>query len=177
MECVLFEVVSRDARPHPEERACRRSVANSKARARVSKDEDEPVRPPSCFETHRSAAEAVAAPSSRAAMLLSMRASIVGGGLAKRRHVGEPTCGCGKRSRAPLHCFRIVIYNEWRNFNVRSYKRAVRRSHASRRVALYFSLLLTGAAERRSATSVAGRRFPRSRRRESMRPNENQGPP
>jgi hypothetical protein len=39
-ECVLFENVSRDARPHPEERACERRSANSKARARVSKDED-----------------------------------------------------------------------------------------------------------------------------------------
>jgi hypothetical protein len=39
-ECVLLEVVSRDARPHPEERACARRSANSKARARVSKDED-----------------------------------------------------------------------------------------------------------------------------------------
>jgi len=26
MECVLFEIVSRDVRPHPEERACRRSL-------------------------------------------------------------------------------------------------------------------------------------------------------
>ena len=57
-ECVLFEVVSpalRDARPHPEERACRRSLANSKARTRVSKDEDVRRSLPSCFETHRSA--------------------------------------------------------------------------------------------------------------------------
>src|SRR5262249_7535234 len=30
----------RAARPHPEERACRRRSANSKARTRVSKDED-----------------------------------------------------------------------------------------------------------------------------------------
>jgi hypothetical protein len=37
----------------------------------------------------------------------------------------EPTCGCGKRSPAPLHCFRIVIYNERRNSNVSSRKRAV----------------------------------------------------
>src|SRR5262249_8106269 len=40
MECVLFEVVSRDVRPHPEERACRRHCGNSNARTRVSKDED-----------------------------------------------------------------------------------------------------------------------------------------
>ena len=43
MECVLVDVVSRgvrDARPHPEERACRRRSAKSKARTRVSKDED-----------------------------------------------------------------------------------------------------------------------------------------
>jgi hypothetical protein len=30
----------------------------------------------------------------------------------------EPTCGCGKRSRAAIHCFRIVIYNDLRNSNV-----------------------------------------------------------
>jgi hypothetical protein len=32
----------------------KRSVANSKPRTRISKDEDEPVRAHSCFETHRS---------------------------------------------------------------------------------------------------------------------------
>jgi hypothetical protein len=37
---VLMEVVSRDARPHPEERVCRKGSANSKVRTRVSKDED-----------------------------------------------------------------------------------------------------------------------------------------
>src|SRR5215471_9695027 len=40
MECVLFEVVSRDARPHPEERACRKGPADWHACTRVSKDED-----------------------------------------------------------------------------------------------------------------------------------------
>src|SRR5262249_4039817 len=40
MEWVLFEVVSRDARPHPEERACRKGPANWHACTRVSKDED-----------------------------------------------------------------------------------------------------------------------------------------
>jgi hypothetical protein len=33
----------------------RKASANSNARARVSKDEDEPLHAPSCFETHRSA--------------------------------------------------------------------------------------------------------------------------
>ena len=42
-------------RPHPEERARRRRSANSKARTRVSKDEDGRLGSPSCFETHRSA--------------------------------------------------------------------------------------------------------------------------
>src|SRR5262249_48078915 len=54
----LFDMVNcevRDARPHPEERACRRRSANSNLRTRVSKDEDEQVHSPSCFETHRSA--------------------------------------------------------------------------------------------------------------------------
>src|SRR5262245_53188382 len=40
MEWVLFEVVSRDARPHPEERACRKGPADWYACTRVSKDED-----------------------------------------------------------------------------------------------------------------------------------------
>jgi hypothetical protein len=35
--------------------------------------------------------------------------------LAERGHMAEaPTCGCRKRSPVPLHCFRIVIYNERR---------------------------------------------------------------
>src|SRR5262249_54862324 len=45
--------------PHPEERACGSAAANQVARARVSKDGAAVT--PSCFETHRSAAEAVAA--------------------------------------------------------------------------------------------------------------------
>jgi hypothetical protein len=32
----------------------------------------------------------------------------------------KPTCGCGNRSPAPIHCFRIVIYNENRNSHVSS---------------------------------------------------------
>src|SRR5262249_22308509 len=54
----LFDMVNcevRDARPYSEERACRRRSANSNVRTRVSKDEDEQVHAPSCFETHRSA--------------------------------------------------------------------------------------------------------------------------
>jgi hypothetical protein len=39
-----------------EERACGKVAAHANARARVSKDEDEPLHVPSCFETHRSAA-------------------------------------------------------------------------------------------------------------------------
>src|SRR5262249_49111021 len=81
-----------------------------KPRARVSKDEDGQDAGPSCFETHRSAAEsAQASVFARAAMLLSMRTERI---LAKRRHVGEPTCGCGSRPPAAIHCFRTVIYNE-----------------------------------------------------------------
>src|SRR5215831_6964482 len=36
-----------------------------------------------------------------------------------------PTCGCRKRSPAPPHCLKIVIYNEWRNSNVLRRQRAV----------------------------------------------------
>ena len=54
----LFDIVSwAETRccPHPEERACASAPAKSNARARLSKDEDERLRSPSCFETHRSA--------------------------------------------------------------------------------------------------------------------------
>jgi len=65
----------RDARPHPEERACRRGSANLQARARVSKDEDVRLGSPSCFEMHRSARPLWRRLRSRcAAMLLSTRA-------------------------------------------------------------------------------------------------------
>jgi len=52
--------------------------------------------------------------------------------LAKRSQVEEPTCGCGKRSPAAFHCFRPVLYNGWRNFNVSSRQRAVRRRSEER---------------------------------------------
>src|SRR5262245_52777492 len=45
--------------------------------------------------------------------------------LAKRSQVEEPTCGCKETTPAAFHCFRIVIYNERRNFNVSSRQRAV----------------------------------------------------
>src|SRR5262249_31032401 len=48
--------------------------------------------------------------------------------LAKRSHVEEPTCGCGKRSLVRLACFRPVIYREPRNFNVSGGSRALRRA-------------------------------------------------
>ena len=85
----LFEIVSwteRDAvlilrSAHAEE-----NPQSTNGRARVSKDEDEPMCAPSCFETHRSALRLwEQLHSHSAAMLLSMRAR------------GEaPTCGCGK---------------------------------------------------------------------------------
>ena len=87
----LFDIVKNaasDARPHPEERAREKGCANANLRARVSKDEDEQLGSPSCFETHRSALwRRQRLRSRRAAMLLSMRAR-------RRRHV------LAKRSRA-----------------------------------------------------------------------------
>jgi hypothetical protein len=84
---VWFEVVSRlgsDVRPHPEERACRRRSANSKARTRVSKDEDGRLGSPHAsrrIAAHLSCGSACAR---RAAMLLSMRATVRGAFLAER---------------------------------------------------------------------------------------------
>jgi hypothetical protein len=108
---VLFDIVScavTHARPHPEERACRRRSAKSNARARVSKDEDERLGLPSCFET-TSAVEAPALAShcdaaqhegEGARRILAKRTHI----LAKRSQAGtcvvgageRPTCGCTK---------------------------------------------------------------------------------
>jgi hypothetical protein len=70
----LFDMVKNaagDARPHPEERAREKLSANSNARARVSKEQDEPVGAPACFETLRRRQRLRVR---RAAMLLSMRA-------------------------------------------------------------------------------------------------------
>src|SRR5215472_11357044 len=39
-----------------------------------------------------------------------------------------PTYGCGKWSPGTFHCFRIVIYNGWRNSNVSSRKHAAARN-------------------------------------------------
>ena len=101
----LFEIVSwteRDAvlilrSAHAEE-----NPQSTNGRARVSKDEDEPMCASSCFETHRSALRLwEQLHSHSAAMLLSMRTR------------GEaPTCGCGKRSPAPFHCFRLLLTME-----------------------------------------------------------------
>ena|SRR5262245_15280033 len=71
----MVSFAARDVRPHPEERACRKTSPNSKARARVSKDEDVRLGSPSCFETHRGALGLWKHLRSRpAATLLSMRA-------------------------------------------------------------------------------------------------------
>jgi hypothetical protein len=85
---VLFDIVScavTHARPHPEERACRRRSAKSNARARVSKDEERAVGSPLCFETRRGARRLWKhLRSRRTAMLLSMRARVHGDILAKQ---------------------------------------------------------------------------------------------
>src|SRR5262249_32702670 len=76
----LFDIVSfaiRDARPHPEERACASASAKSNSRVRVSKDEDGQGAVPSCFETHRSGSGLwKRLRSCPAATLLSMRATV-----------------------------------------------------------------------------------------------------
>src|SRR5262245_49960948 len=58
--------------------------------------------------------------------------------LAEQSRVAKvPTYGCGKQFPGPLHCFRIVIYNERCNSNVSS-GRAVRRHPPS------WAVLVTG---------------------------------
>ena len=101
------------ARPHPEERAYSNGSAKSNGCARVSKDEDGHGIALMLRDASQRSRAGEASYSLRAAMLLSMRAQ------AKRRRAGEaPTCGCGKRAPAAIHCFRIVIYNERRNSDV-----------------------------------------------------------
>src|SRR5262245_13771407 len=92
----------RDPRPHPEERARRNGAADSNGRARVSKDEDERMYWPSCFETHRSAFSPVdiAAFASRCD--------------APQHEAGPQPA----RVRTAVHCFRIVTYNENTNLRV-----------------------------------------------------------
>ena len=103
--------------PHPEERACGSAAANQVVRARVSKDG---AAIPLMLRDASQRSRAVDAfELAWAAMLLSMRASAGS---------AEPTCGCGRRSPAPFHCFGIVIYNGKRNSNVSSRKRALRRA-------------------------------------------------
>src|SRR5215469_2859331 len=90
-----------------------RRFANSNGRARVSKDEDERLGLPSCFETHRSACARV-----RAAMLLSMRGDGAQHILAERSHLaGDTNLRLWKSGAGWIHCFGVVLYNESCNPN------------------------------------------------------------
>jgi hypothetical protein len=113
---------SRDARPHPEERAYRASAGNSNAGTHVSKDGDARVRAPSCFETHRSAANLRSMRAPCAAMLLSMRATVRSAfwpNEANRQRGREgPTCGCGEMRAGSPSCFGPVLYREPCNLKV-----------------------------------------------------------
>jgi hypothetical protein len=115
-EEVRFEMVG--CRPHPEERACRRRSANSNVRMRVSKDEDEALLAPSCFETHRgvlSAGEAIA----------------LGTRCAAPQHEGDQDQPAGVRNNRL--CFRPVIYRENCNSRVSASPRRQNRLGRSRR--------------------------------------------
>jgi hypothetical protein len=117
---VLIDAVSaalRAARPHPEARAGRRCAAKSRARARISKDEDG-HRAPSSFETPRRSALNICVRGGKA-RLLSMRAAEAGAFWRnepnRRRY--QPAA-VGNDRRLAFHCFRIVIYNGLFNPNV-----------------------------------------------------------
>jgi hypothetical protein len=113
----LFDIVrrmTRALRPHPEERACEILAPNANARARVSKDADERLDAPSCFETPRSADElARVCVSLRAARLLSMTASEDGAFWPSK----GLTRGCRKWARREAPCFRPVLYRELCNYS------------------------------------------------------------
>src|SRR5262249_52834974 len=80
----------------------------------------------------------------------------------------EPTCGCGKRSRAPFPCFRPVLYRERRTPTVPSRRGAVRRSHASWHVAPVFFLVICRSGRAAFGGSGVRTRFARAGRRDSM---------
>jgi hypothetical protein len=93
----LFDIVrrmTRALRRHPEERACEILAPNANARARVSKDEDERVDAPSCFETPRIAREGGC------------------GGVILRGHEGKKGNQPARVGWAPRRapCFRPVLY-------------------------------------------------------------------
>ena len=102
-----------------------RRFANSNARARVSKDEDERLGLPSCFETHRSALELwKRLRSPPAAMLLSMGGDGAQHILAERSHLaGDTNLRLWKSGAGWNHCFGVVLYNESCNPNVSSRQR------------------------------------------------------
>jgi len=114
----MMSFAIRDARPHPEERACRRRSANSNARARVAKDEDEPPSAPSCFETHRS-------------VLSAGEAIALGTRCAAPQHEGDQDQPAGVRNNRL--CFRPVIYRENCNSRVSASPRRQNRLGRSRR--------------------------------------------
>jgi hypothetical protein len=91
----LFDMVKNaasDGRPHPASRRPR----PEEARSAVSKDEDEPLRAPSCFETHRIAANL----RSMHALLRCDAPQREGGGWAAHFGQTNPTIILAKRSQA-----------------------------------------------------------------------------
>jgi len=101
----------------------RKRPAKSNERARVSKDEDGPHGSPHASRRIAAHSGCGSACARRAAMLLSMRATCAAR-FGRTKPVAEaPTCGCGNRAPAPIHCFGVVLYNENRNPNVSSRQR------------------------------------------------------
>jgi len=101
------------------------ALPQSRTRVRASRRMRTATAWPSCFETHRSAAESL-----KATCCSRCDAPQPEGAATYHSSVSEesreaPTSGCGKQPPAPLHCFRVVIYNGWRNSNVSSRQRAV----------------------------------------------------
>src|SRR5262249_62079153 len=141
----VFEVVSRDARPHPEERACRKGPANWHACTRVSKDEDGTDLG---FTRDRQNSVPKSATADLGALMLrdasrrtwAVEAPALASGRDAPQHEGEgggafwpneakrgvclfgsserPTSGCAKSAPTPFHCLRIVIYNDFCNSHV-----------------------------------------------------------
>src|SRR5262249_10322215 len=95
----MVSFAARDARPRPEERVCRKSSADSNARARVSKDEDERL---GFALMLRDASQRIWA----------VDASALASRCDAPQHEGEreaPTCGCAKSPPGQFICSGFVI--------------------------------------------------------------------
>src|SRR5262249_12530931 len=163
-------------RPHPEERACASAAANQVACARVSKD-GAAIIPPHASRRIAAQRRLSQQPSSRAAMLLSMRARARGAFWQAKRRRGreDQPAAVGNDRRLGFPVFGLFFTGGGAPPTCRAVGAPVRRYPASRASPCIFR----GAAQRTacSVTSLATRAFRARGAVTACRPKESQGPP